>query len=154
VKQPDQDIFSTLNPAYSGNPVFARHETFHPWFGWLKKGFDAATQDPEVFLREDAPVRLGVGKNMVNAIRYWCNTFKVLPDNASSDNGDRLLKDDGWDPFSEDPATLWLLGVAELRYDKCGQGVFWLPDLPHLSAIEIIGWIGNRNIPKLKIINY
>jgi len=109
VKQPDQDIFSTLNPAYSGNPVFARHETFHPRFGWLKKGFDAATQDSEVFLREDAPVRLGVGKNMVNAIRYWCNAFKVLPDNASSDTGSRLLKDDGWDPFSEDPATLWLL---------------------------------------------
>jgi len=90
VKQPDQDIFSPLNPAYSGHPVFARHETFHPWFGWLKKGFDAATQDPEVFLREDAPVRLGVGKNMVNAIR----------------------------------------GVAELRYDLWGQGMFWLPDLP------------------------
>jgi hypothetical protein len=55
------------------NPVFARHETFHPRFGWLKKGFDLAKQDPDIFLREDAPVRLGVGKNMVSAIRYWCN---------------------------------------------------------------------------------
>jgi hypothetical protein len=45
-------------------------------------------------------------------------------------------------------------GVAELRYDLCGQGMFWLPDLPRLRAIEIIGWIGNRNIPKLKIMNY
>ncbi|WP_242718451.1 hypothetical protein [Microcoleus vaginatus] len=45
-------------------------------------------------------------------------------------------------------------GVAELRYDKCGQGMFGLPDLPRLRAIEIIGWIGNRNIPKLKIMNY
>ncbi len=45
-------------------------------------------------------------------------------------------------------------GVAELRYNKCGQGMFWLPDLPRLRAIEIIGWIGNRNIPKLKIMNY
>ena len=47
-----------------------------------------------------------------------------------------------------------ILGVAELRYDLCGQGMFWLPQLPHLRAIEIIGWIGNRNIPKLKIMNY
>jgi len=23
--------------------VFARHETFHPRFGWLKKGFDRAS---------------------------------------------------------------------------------------------------------------
>jgi hypothetical protein len=45
-------------------------------------------------------------------------------------------------------------GVAELRYDLCGQGMFWLPDLPRLSAIEMIRWIGNRNIPKLKIMNY
>jgi len=30
------------------------------------------------FLAEDAPVRLGVGKNMARSIRYWCNAFKVL----------------------------------------------------------------------------
>lgn len=91
------------------NPVFARHETFHPRFGWLRKGFDAATGDRGIFLREDATVRLGVGKNMVNAIRYWCNAFKVLTDDVPSDLGDRLYRDDGWDPFTEDPATLWLL---------------------------------------------
>ena len=45
-------VVTTLNPAYSGNLVFARHETFHPQFGWLKKGFDAATQDPEVLVHE------------------------------------------------------------------------------------------------------
>jgi len=32
------------------NPVFARHETFHPRFGWLKKGFDAAVEESGVFL--------------------------------------------------------------------------------------------------------
>lgn len=100
------------------NSVFARHETFHPRFGWLKKGFDLAKQDPDIFLREDAPVRLGVGKNMVNAIRYWCNAFKVLTVTESSKNsrsgipsdfGKKLLDEDGWDPFLEDPASLWLL---------------------------------------------
>jgi Protein of unknown function (DUF4007) len=30
--------------------------------------FDRAAEDSEVFLREDAPVRLGVGKNMVRSI--------------------------------------------------------------------------------------
>ncbi len=25
--------------------IFARHETFHPRFGWLKKGFDRALAD-------------------------------------------------------------------------------------------------------------
>lgn len=92
-------------------PVFARHETFHPRFGWLKKGFDRASIEPEVFLRDDAPVVLGVGKNMVKAIRYWSYAFKIIDkENATPTTfGRQLLDDDGWDPFMEDPASLWLL---------------------------------------------
>ncbi|MGC9526398.1 MAG: DUF4007 family protein [Limnospira sp.] len=90
-------------------PVFARHETFHPRFGWLKKGFNRASEDEEIFKAEDAPVRLGVGKNMVASIRYWCRAFKLLEDDRPTDFGKRLLSDGGWDPFLEDPASLWLL---------------------------------------------
>jgi len=89
--------------------VFARHETFHPRFGWLKKGLDRAAQDPQVFLREDAPVRLGVGKNMVRSIRYWCSAFKLLEDGLPTAFGQQLLGDNGWDPYLEDPGSLWLL---------------------------------------------
>ena len=91
------------------NPVWARHETFHPRFGWLKKGFDWAEKDSGIFQSEDAPVRLGVGKNMVRSIRYWCKTFKVLEEDRPSDFGKQLFGDNGWDSFLEDPASLWLL---------------------------------------------
>lgn len=92
------------------NPVFANHETFHPRFGWLKKGFDAAKRNPGIFLQDDAPVRLGVGKNMVRAIRYWCSAFKILDKNSLPTTfGEKLLGNDGWDSYLEDPATLWLL---------------------------------------------
>ena len=91
------------------NPVWARHETFHPRFGWLKKGFDWAEKDLGIFQSEDAPVRLGVGKNMVRSIRYWCKTFKVLEEGRPSDFGKQLFGDNGWDSFLEDPASLWLL---------------------------------------------
>lgn len=97
------------NSKTNTNSVFARHETFHPRFGWIKKGFDAVKQNSGVFLQEDAPVRLGVGKNMANSIRYWCNAFKVLKEDNPSEFGDRLLGDNGWDSFLEDPASLWLL---------------------------------------------
>jgi hypothetical protein len=99
-------------------PFFARHETFHPRCGWLKKGFDAAIQNSGIFLEEDAPIRLGVGKNMARSIRYWCNAFKVLEEDTArqkarteqpTDFGCKLLSDDGWDPFLENPASLWLL---------------------------------------------
>ena len=98
-------------------PIFARHETFHPRFGWLKKGFDKATEDNSVFSKESAPVVLGVGKNMVKAIRYWCIAFKVVDE--TRDNGkyvhkptqfaEKLLGEAGWDPFLENPSSLWLL---------------------------------------------
>lgn len=103
----------------SVSPIFARHETFHPRYGWIKKGFDKALEDELVFNREDAPVILGVGKNMVKAIRYWSTAFKTidevrLPGNRGSkfvptDFGSKLLASKGWDPFLEDLASLWLL---------------------------------------------
>ncbi len=111
---------TAINDKHKQNvsPIFARHETFHPRFGWLKKGFDKAIENPEVFLSEKAPSILGVGKNMVRAIKYWCITFKVLEEKQEQGQGRRivptafgqnLLGNGGWDPYLEDPASLWLL---------------------------------------------
>lgn len=109
---------SSLNKPFKATPVFARHETFHPRFGWLKKGFDKASENNGVFLDEMAPVALGVGKNMVKAIRYWCLAYKVLEDVQEkgqgrrlvpTEFGNKLLGNDGWDPYLEDHASLWLL---------------------------------------------
>jgi hypothetical protein len=99
------------------HPIFARHETFHPRFGWLKKGFDKAIDDNSVFSKESAPVILGVGKNMVKAIRYWCIAFKVVAETKDNGNfvhnptefAEKLLGENGWDPFLENPSSLWLL---------------------------------------------
>jgi Protein of unknown function (DUF4007) len=89
--------------------AFARHETFHPRFGWLKKGFDRASVDSGIFLREAAPIQLGVGKNMVRSMRYWCAAFKLLQDDQPTEFGQQLLGPAGWDTYLEDPASLWLL---------------------------------------------
>lgn len=51
--------------------VFAGHQTFHPRFGWIKKAFDGVQRDQHIFSREDATVLLGVGKNMIEAIKFW-----------------------------------------------------------------------------------
>ena len=66
------------------HPIFARHETFHPRFGWLKKGFDKANDDNSLFSKESAPAVLGVGKNMVKAIKYWCIAFKVVDESKAN----------------------------------------------------------------------
>ena len=98
--------------------VFARHETFHPRFGWLKKGFDRAKAHPLIFLAEDATVQLGVGKNMVRSIRYWCNAFKILENDRPTNFGEQLMGENGWDPYLEDPTSLWLLHWKLLE-DPC-----------------------------------
>jgi len=66
------------------------------------------------------PVRLGVGKNMARSI-HWCNAFKVLAEEVSNqkarteqptDFGCKLLSDDGWDPFLEDPSCGYCTGIC------------------------------------------
>lgn len=114
--------------------AFARHETFHPRFGWLKKGFDRACQDSEVFLRENSTVRLGVGKNMVRSIRYWCSAFKLLKDDQPTEFGAQLLGEKGWDPYLEDPASLWLLHWSLLS-SPC-QATAWDYAFNHFRQTE------------------
>jgi Protein of unknown function (DUF4007) len=89
---------------------FSGHESFQCRNLWLKKGYDFIT-DGHSFTDEDAVVELGVGKNMVNAIRYWMKAFGLSnPDtDQPTELADLLLADDGWDPYLEDIATLWLL---------------------------------------------
>lgn len=122
--------------AASAEPAFARHETFHLRFGWLRKGFTAATEDPEAFSKPNATVVLGVGKNMVNAIRYWCQAYKILETSPNEDRprmphlvptafGKQLLDGGGWDPWLEDPASLWLLHWKLLTGPNCMAPVWW-----------------------------
>jgi hypothetical protein len=149
------------------HPIFARHETFHPRFGWLKKGFDKADEDNSVFSKESAPVVLGVGKNMVKAIRYWCIAFKIVDE--IRDNGkyvhkptafaEKLLKDGGWDPFLENPSSLWLLHWNLFR-PPC-YAPAWYFTFNELNKIEFsaddlffsLKEYRNRQFPDSKIID-
>lgn len=116
---------------------FARHETFHPRYGWFRKAVMAASKWPDIFSREDAPVELGVGKNMVRAIRFWGKAAKVLADGENPDrprlfltypswNGVALLGDQpGLDPYLELPGSLWLLHWWMLS-KPCSLPVWWI----------------------------
>jgi len=107
--------------ADAAEPRFGRHETFPPRFGWLHKAYMEVKSDSEIFHREDAPVRLGVGKNMVNAMRYWSQAFKLTQEHPHPEPSYRayiasptwrarwLLDEEGADPYLEDTGSLWLL---------------------------------------------
>ena len=101
----------------SCNPTFAGHQTFHPRFGWLKKAVDKVIDDPRVFTREDATLQLGVGKNMVDAIKFWAVTAKLIAEQKTASGtefevtpfAEEFVVAGGYDPFIEDSLTLWLI---------------------------------------------
>ena len=125
--------------------TFARHETFHPRWGWVRKAFSAADTSPRVFTADDATLTLGVGKNMVRAIRFWGHAFRALaeqPDpsrprmslSRPSRIGDAIFGDDGWDPFTEDVGTLWLLHWLLLA--PRSQVPVWWTAFAEFGAVE------------------
>ena len=94
--------------------TFSGHETFPFRYGWLKKGYDAALKNPNIFSTPDAIVELGVGKNMVNSIKYWGLStgifIKKEKEIAITDFGHFLFNEEnGIDPYLEDKTSLWLL---------------------------------------------
>ena len=89
--------------------VFSGHESFPCKTLWLKKGYDFVVQGKD-FNSPEAVIDLGVGKNMVAAIRFWLRVFGICENDRPSWLGDYLFNDEnGKDKYLEDLATLWLL---------------------------------------------
>lgn len=107
--------------------AFGRHETFPLRFSWLPKGFLALEQDPKVFESDDATVRLGVGRNMVNAIRYWLRASRMIAADSYQPTqlGKLVLSKDGYDPYLEDEATIWLLHWLVASNGELATSLFW-----------------------------
>jgi hypothetical protein len=87
------------------------HEKFVLREGWLTKGLLAVRNNPRTFSEDNGPDILGVGSNMVKAIRYYLQAFDLV--NESIKNG-TTLNDIGLlivqnDPYIEDYFTLCLL---------------------------------------------
>lgn len=89
--------------------TFSGHESFQCRQLWLKKGYDFI-KSGKSFQNEDAVIDLGVGKNMVSAIRFWMKSFDIIDSTDTITTfGEKLLDDKGWDPYLENDASLWLL---------------------------------------------
>lgn len=98
----------------SKKAAFGRHETFSLRYSWLTKGFQAFTKNPAIFTSDDATVELGVGKNMVNAIKYWLLAGNFIEQTPTAMQptllGEKIFAaENGFDPYLEDEATLWLV---------------------------------------------
>lgn len=125
-------------------PIVSGHDTFALRYGWLKKVYDRIEQvsdNTNIFSEESAISSLGVGKNMLNAMRHWSshlgfiernnrthsfyNTdttnvqkkdsdeyLGIIPNNEFYHSRQFFDLNKGIDPYLESPTTLWLLHWA------------------------------------------
>ena len=102
-------------PAGGHARVFSGHESFACRFGWLPKLYEAVQEDKELFATDErAILALGLGNNMVKAIRFWGQAFGLLQvqhgQARNTELARRLLDaETGIDPYLEDPGSLWRL---------------------------------------------
>lgn len=98
--------------------TFSGHESFPCKTLWLKKGYDFI-KDGKDFNAPAAVVSLGVGKNMVSAVRYWYKAFGLNKDSQTGWTADYILdSQNGKDPFLEDLGTLWLMHFLLIYSDE------------------------------------
>jgi Protein of unknown function (DUF4007) len=88
---------------------FTGHDSFHCRSFWLKKGYDFVKDGGQ--FNDNAVVELGVGRNMVNGVRYWLRCFGLTDEQDNLQPVAINLFDDveGFDAFCEDRGTIWLL---------------------------------------------
>ncbi len=93
---------------------FHGHETFPLRQLWLTKAYKRAKEKDyknEIFTSDDAIVRFGVGRNMVDAIRHWALACDVLKEDggelSAGEIGNWLL--DTRDPYLINPSSIWLI---------------------------------------------
>ena len=109
--------------------VFSGHESFPCRYGWLPKLYEAVSADPTLFSdEENAIVTLGIGKNMVKSIRFWGQAFGIIKSSKNkveiTEFGNQLLNpENGFDPFLEDLASLWMLHWNITAHARIGAWV-------------------------------
>jgi hypothetical protein len=146
---------------------FSGHETFPFRYGWLKKGVDAVSkaENGSFFSRDDAMIELGVGKNMVQSIRHWCIVTDVIELNETGGShcgptefGEKIFLHPGYDPYLEDPATLWLLHWQIASNKQRATTWYWLFNLWHSVEFtkaqlvdEITAWIEHEELKPITI---
>jgi hypothetical protein len=132
----------------------------------LEKAVRGVHDGPTLFSDDDALVRLGVGKNMVSSIRHWCQLSQIVETDPDverntgrhlrvTDLGRKLLLDDGWDPFLEDDASLWLIHWLVVSNPEIGTAWkllfsrYFRPDFTRRELIDFVAAFAEKESLKV-----
>ena len=109
--------------------TFARHQTFHFREGWLTKGLRKIQQQPNVFMAKDGMEQLGIGSNMVKALRYWLVATN-LTEETTGGNKEQHLTPVGsaiynYDKYLEEEFALWIIHYQLAANKEMATAWYW-----------------------------
>lgn len=120
--------------------VFSGHESFACRYGWLPKLYEEVERDPQVFSNDDrAILALGLGRNMVKALRFWGGVFGLIVVErgiASNTNFAHRLFDPqtGLDRYLEDVSSIWRLHWNVTIHGGLGA---WVTAFLEMQDVEV-----------------
>ena len=136
---------------------FGRNETFNLRYSWLNKGLKEFKENTNIFVSDEAPLVLGVGKNMVNSIKYWLGAYQIIDfstDTAVQTDFGELI--DKYDPYLENPATLWLLHWKLCTNPDNATFYYWFfnyfkkTKFTKIELInEVVEWLDDKGCKKI-----
>ena len=149
-----ESVDSGWNPSGGQASLFSGHESFACRYGWLPKLYEEVQQDEELFTTDErAILALGLGSNMVKAIRFWGQVFGLLEVQRGLARNTalarRLLdKDSGIDPYLEDPGSLWRLHWVVTAHAGLGAWVTTFLELQdaQITRDRLIDIVRNRAV--------
>ncbi|ELA9593019.1 DUF4007 family protein [Vibrio parahaemolyticus] len=89
---------------------FSGHQTFPLRYGWLYKYFQTSLlQGFDTLTTEDLMVEWGVGKNMVDAIKYWAGRVGIYEQADTIKVSDEYFEIERHDQHLESMSSLWMI---------------------------------------------
>ncbi|UPK47127.1 DUF4007 family protein [Paenibacillus pabuli] len=82
--------------------VYARHQSFYIRDKWFSKGLKAVKQNKRFFFEEFAFETVGLGKNMLESLKYWLLAFDVLEERIEDGQRVHVLSELGEILFGSD----------------------------------------------------
>ena len=117
---------------------FGGHQSFHLRDQWLYKGIYWTNQSSDIFLNHKkflAMQKLGIGKNMVESLKYWLKATGLIEQGAQNfaltQTAKKILKKD---PYFELDGTLFLIHYLLATNKEMATTWYWF--FNHFSADE------------------
>lgn len=100
--------------------AYAKHQSFYIRNKWISKGLKAIVEfkDGErFFFDEDAPEKIGMGKNMVESLRYWLGATGLIEDGKEGNKKIHKLTELGWFIYKNDRLLMKNDTISILHYN-------------------------------------